>query len=185
MKIQLNDNNSYWQTDVPDVVMQSIHHELDNDFDGHEYNYALAGNIMKEYILEQCFDDIEFFTTEQARMYTGKDYKLDDLWVNMSQKYEFNPPHSHGGSISFVIFVHIPYSIDNEIERFHKCKDALAGHFSFLYCDGDTIAQEYLPVDYTYENKMFMFDSKLKHSVFPFYTSDQYRITVAGNLILA
>ena len=37
-------------------------------------------------------------------------------------------------------------------------------------------------VDKSFEGKMLMFVSKQHHMVYPFYTSDNYRITVSGNL---
>ena len=39
-----------------------------------------------------------------------------------------------------------------------------------------------LPVDKTWEGMMLMFPSKLHHSVYPFYTSDEKRISVSGNI---
>ena len=36
---------------------------------------------------------------------------LDTLWINFSQKHDFNPPHSHSGSLSFVIFCKVPQKI--------------------------------------------------------------------------
>ena len=54
------------------------------------------------------------------------DYKLfiSDLWVNYQKKYEFNPPHSHSGVASFVIFIHIPYDLSEEEKVFRwGCQD--------------------------------------------------------------
>ena len=40
-----------------------------------------------------------------------------------------------------------------------------------------------LNVDKSYEGKILVFPAELMHSVNPFYTSDEYRITVSGNVI--
>src|SRR5210317_1168257 len=37
--------------------------------------------------------------------------RLDTLWINFSQKHDFNPPHNHTGVLSFVIFCKIPQEI--------------------------------------------------------------------------
>ena len=37
-------------------------------------------------------------------------------------------------------------------------------------------------VDKSFEGKMLMFNSIQSHMVYPFYTSDDYRITISGNL---
>ena len=39
-------------------------------------------------------------------------------------------------------------------------------------------------VDKSFEGKMLMFPAKLPHLVYPFYTSNKYRITVSGNIKL-
>jgi hypothetical protein len=39
-----------------------------------------------------------------------------------------------------------------------------------------------VPVDKTFEGKMLFFPATLSHSVNPFYTSDDYRISIAGNI---
>ena len=40
-----------------------------------------------------------------------------------------------------------------------------------------------LNVDKSYVGKMIMFKSSQVHGVYPFYTSNDYRITVSGNLV--
>ncbi len=39
-----------------------------------------------------------------------------------------------------------------------------------------------IPVDKSFEGKMLMFSASQYHAVYPFYTSDEERITVSGNL---
>ena len=39
-----------------------------------------------------------------------------------------------------------------------------------------------IPVDKSFEGKMIMFPASQYHAVYPFYTSDEERITVSGNL---
>ena len=38
-----------------------------------------------------------------------------------------------------------------------------------------------LPVDKSFEGKMLMFSANQLHEVYPFYTSDDLRVTVSGN----
>ena len=37
--------------------------------------------------------------------------RLESLWINFSQKHDFNPPHTHSGILSFVIFCKVPEEI--------------------------------------------------------------------------
>ena len=39
-----------------------------------------------------------------------------------------------------------------------------------------------LPIDKAWEGTMILFPSSLNHNVYPFYTSDDYRISISGNL---
>jgi len=106
--------------------------------------------------------------------------RLDTLWINFSQKHDFNPPHTHTGILSFVIFCQVPEEIfkvqaDSNTQR--------AGEIHFQY--GDPITKlmgcEY-PVQ-PYENLMFIFPAELRHYV-PAYWVDAERISVSGNFVV-
>ena len=103
--------------------------------------------------------------------------RLDTFWINFSQKHDFNPPHTHSGILSFVIFCQTPKEIfevqaDSNTQR--------AGEIHFLHGEQTTALQgcEY-PVK-PYENLMFIFPADLKHYV-PAYWVDAERISVSGN----
>jgi hypothetical protein len=56
--------------------------------------------------------------------------------------------------------------------------------FNFHYTDAmGTIRNQILPVDKSFEGKLVLFPGNMNHSVTPFYTSDEYRITVSGNIV--
>src|SRR6056300_783056 len=106
--------------------------------------------------------------------------RLDTLWINFSQKHDFNPPHNHSGVLSFVIFCQVPKEIftvqaDSNTQR--------AGEIHFSYGEPITKLQgnEY-PVK-PYENLMFIFPAELKHFV-PAYWVDAERISVSGNFVV-
>jgi len=110
---------------------------------------------------------------------------LNKAWVNFGRKTEFNPPHSHTGVMSFVIWLDIPYDINEEMELPHVVESfaPLAGHFMFQHVNTfGTISPEVLPVDKNMNDMIVVFPSGLIHQVFPFYTSDEYRISVSGNI---
>ena len=105
--------------------------------------------------------------------------KLDTMWINFSQKHDFNPPHTHSGILSFVIFCKVPEEIftvqaDSNTQR--------AGEIHFQY--GEPITKlmgcEY-PVK-PFENLMFIFPNELRHHVPPYWV-DAERISVSGNFI--
>jgi len=52
-----------------------------------------------------------------------------------------------------------------------------------VYSTADgTIATENIPVDRKYEGVICIFPSTVNHMVYPFKTSDDFRISVSGNI---
>ena len=165
-------------------------------------NY-LAGNIRKEFQLfaskQHCQDMLQPYINEYIHTfnYAGRLQQLTkpvplvlgdrDYWVNFMERGEFNPPHDHSGVFSFVIWLQIPYTLEEE-RRFGpgaKSNDPLAGEFSFAYPDitGRTqIAR--MQADRSKEGYLCLFPHMLYHSVAPFYTTDELRISISGNLKL-
>tara|TARA_B100002019_G_scaffold207347_1_gene180078 strand:- start:4505 stop:5101 length:597 start_codon:yes stop_codon:yes gene_type:complete len=155
-------------------------------------NNSLAGQIKKEYQLKKSQEFMNPFLEEMARQY-GKhfdyypdyDFKVDSLWVNYQSKTEYNPIHNHDGLLSFVIWMQIPYNIENEYQVPHSQNSTLktASAFQFVYSSVlGNILNERLEVTNGWEGRIVMFPSKLLHTVYPFFTSDNYRISVAGNI---
>jgi hypothetical protein len=46
------------------------------------------------------------------------------------------------------------------------------------------VGQHIIEADRSYENKMIIFPSSLQHCVYPFFTSDDYRISLSGNIVI-
>jgi len=191
-------NYGFVNVEVPESVLKTIRDET-NKFPEHQLNYGLAGNIEHEYSLQKSLETIQQFVAPVCQEYTNtfdpqysyhnmgyEDFMLEKCWVNYQKKYEFNPPHTHNGSFSFVIFLQIPYSLQDEhnIPSVKNTNNPRAGMFSFQYCNIFGELQESpQPVDKSFEGKMFLFPSIMSHQVYPFYTSDEYRITVSGNMV--
>jgi hypothetical protein len=105
--------------------------------------------------------------------------RLDTLWINFQNKHDFNPPHTHNGILSFVIYCKVPKEIfEVQADSNHK----MAGQIVFDY--GDPISKlsgSEFPIK-PYDNLMFIFPNELKHYV-PAYWVDAERISVSGNFI--
>ena len=168
---------------------------------GESVNTHLIGHLKEEYKIVNFSEDFERYIINcslQQPVYNtwqglsinseNRPIYLDNLWVNYQKKYEFNPPHDHSGFVSFIIFVKIPYDLNEE----EKCYPYLGktsrttnhtSKLSFLNVGSDGIIKvDPIDVDKSFEGKMLMFSAKQMHEVYPFYTSDDYRITVSGNL---
>jgi hypothetical protein len=157
-------------------------------------NSKLVGHILNEYSIKKSekyitdmfnsFDFVEEFS-EFVQIEKQNKLKLDSIWVNFQKKREFNPIHNHSGSFSFVIWVKIPYDLNEERKVFSEVLGVnKTSCFEFIYTDiYGKLKNTLLPIDKEWEGKFCVFPSQLNHTVYPFYTSDDYRISVAGNLI--
>jgi hypothetical protein len=196
------DNIGFYQTKLSEQELTFIKQEIgsiQNKFNTPlpiTMNTTLAGNIAREYELSaECKYHINNILQPHLKSYVdnipqtpkGLQFFIGGAWVNFQKKYEFNPVHQHTDSYSFVIWIKIPYTIENEKQNtsVKYSNMPVAGAFSFLYSDSlGEISSHIIPADITYESTLLIFPAKLKHCVYPFYTSDEYRISVSGNFKL-
>lgn len=179
---------------------------------GEKYNHKLLGHMQEEYSLNHIKENMSEFLLAMADTWQinnpgfldtfeevskSKKYNLivDSMWVNKQKKYEFNPVHHHSGVLSFVIWIKIPYELKDEetyfpldFDTLHESNNAdtsgaCTSKFTFIYNDIlGRIQTTPVPVDKTWEGTILMFPATLSHCVYPFYTSDNYRISVSGNI---
>lgn len=174
----------------------------------HDIGKTLVGNIKSECRLIKSFDSINELLKPLVSVYLQKfdflsiydinfkthEIDLFELWVNFQSKTEFNPVHQHAGLLSFVIWIDIPYTITEENEesssRFGfkwSTKDNpnkfKAGTFEFVFATALRSANSHtIYADKSYNFRLILFPSALSHTVYPFFSSDEYRISVSGNL---
>ena len=116
----------------------------------------------------------------------GQVWSLESLWVNFQKKHEFNPPHDHDGVYSFVIWMQIPTSYEEQ-KKLSICAESNAhgsiSNFGFHYTNSlGRVSQFFYNMEKEAEGYMVMFPSELKHEVFPFYENDGERISISGNV---
>ena len=182
---------------IPPEIYQSVMREIreiEKDDRGiYKMNETLAGQIEREYQLEKSKPHIVPFLEKMGReyqkqwnWYQGQNLKVDSLWVNLQQKTEYNPIHNHDGILSYVAWLEVPYKHEDEgnLEntKLSRTKEFSAS-FQFIYSSVlGKIVNEVYNVENGWEGRIVMFPAELLHIVYPFYTSDRYRISIAGNL---
>lgn len=191
---------AYVKSKVSSKVLEELKQEakfiLENSNQYKKYNGQLAGNLEQEYQIHKSREILRPYLTSLANKFykhSAEDenypqWHIQDLWINFQKKYEYNPLHDHIGILSFVIWVQIPYNIKDELSH-PNCinsntpKNSL---FEFVFTNFlGKIASSKIEVDKSYEGTIIMFPSSLHHIVYPFYTSDDYRISISGNLVVA
>lgn len=184
--------------DLYKIVMDEVE-EIKNEWSSHEkWNDGLAGNIEKQYGLKKSSPHLEIFLDQMCKSYAEKwnyfkkhpndsyHFETKNVWVNFQKKNEFNPVHHHGGAFSFVCWLKIPYVLQDELNSPHvkDSKNKAASAFQFLYPNIlGQLSLETLYVDKDWEKRVILFPAYLSHCVYPFSTSDDYRISISGNLI--
>ena len=166
-------------------------------------NHSLAGNIsesqylkdtddwfFKHYVEFMCKDfrqsnDFDLGGIMGHRNRFKHPYMLDSLWVNYQKQHEFNPPHTHAGIYSFVIFMKIPTKWEEQhaLPFSGNSNAPRASDFTFDYmdCYGEPKSETF-NMGPEWENKMLFFPAKLRHGVYPFFNCDEERITISGNV---
>ena len=183
-------------------IYQALNKEIvdihTNDQGIEKMNPALAGQITKEYKITKSRQLLDPFLEEMGRAYQKKwnyypkenpnnnKLTVESVWVNMQKKLEVNPLHNHDGTLSFVAWLHVPFKLEDE-RNMENCKNSrtvkLSSTFQFVYTTAlGNIANFPLFVESGWEGNIVMFPAKLLHIVYPFQTSDDYRISIAGNL---
>ena len=166
-------------------------------------NGDLVGQIEREYSMDYFVPQFEPLITPLVQKYliefpeyadyiggitsTSQPYFFyqDSLWVNFQKKHEYNPPHDHSGVFSFALWLDIPYDEKEEMEASYGrySNNNTAGKFSFLYTNSlGWTSNHVIDCNSNTTNLLLLFPSKMVHSVYPFQTSDDYRITLSGNI---
>ena len=187
---------------IPPQIYQALNQEIvdihADDSKIMRMNQSLAGQITKEYQLTKSLPLLNPYLEEMGRAYqkewnyypkenpNNNKLTVESVWVNMQKKLEVNPLHNHDGTLSFVAWLHVPFKLEDE-RNMPNCKNSrtveLASTFQFVYTTAlGTIANCPMFVESGWEAKIIMFPAKLLHMVYPFQTSDDYRISIAGNL---
>lgn len=172
-----------------------------------DHRHELAGNISRslemkdtdDIIINRLFDGLfnsdlrELFThhiqktfmkvfDKNTLMNRNLAAKLGKFWVNFQKKHEFNPLHDHSGLFSFVIWMKIPYNWEDEKELpWVKGSRSEQTVGNFVLVDRNLYNHVFL-MNKDIEAHCVFFPSNLFHMVYPFYTSDEDRISVSGNI---
>ena len=162
---------------------------------GEDYRDNLAGHLNNEKSLDK--DKVAKFLTPYLNSYlqgyhelrgiplaTG--FKLVTTWINRQKKNEFNPPHTHDGHLSFVIYTEIPEGLHKE------CYESVAnspgpGCITFDFnMPGSNVHKLFLQTHSHLPSvgDMFIFPAGLPHWVYPFTKTEGERVSISGNIKL-
>ena len=187
-------------TDTVTNIWSVIDEARDNPVDSKP---ELAGNISSSIKLDRNSELLKDFTGEtipafmkqhmeaygppyRMAMKEGEQFYLESLWVNFQRQHEFNPPHDHAGVYSFVIWMQIPTSYEEQRKlpiAVESNADNHISNFAFSYTNTlGRVSTFAYNMEKEAEGYMVMFPSAMLHQVFPFYENDGERISISGNI---
>ena len=147
-------------------------------------------NVLKdvsEYLFFRNSEWSTYFDIAIAKKFPPPLFTLETLWVNYQKQHEFNPPHQHEGLFSFVVFMQIPtYWKEQHALPFSAASNTpCASDFQFLLGQGHGPVQPIrFPLSPKDQGRMLFFPAWLSHQVFPFYGTEESRITISGNVYM-
>jgi hypothetical protein len=131
-------------------------------------------------MVKKYFDAFELYKRSFRCLTDNTQLVCGTPWFNFQEKYEFVPLHIHDGVLSYSAWINIPY--DRQDEHTHGKEFAGCFQFSCQTITGQWSSQEIF-IDKSYEGKLMIFPSSLPHCVYPFYSSNDYRISLSGNVL--
>jgi hypothetical protein len=151
--------------------------ELKTDIEKEARRLIVAHETRYRYF-NKMYNSMTSIPAEQVEL------ELERIWVNIQRKGEFLPIHNHSGIYSFVIWADIPFNIEDEsISSPNPTTEKnRAGLFQFVYTDTlGKVGLLTLPVDKKWQGRICVFPAELNHQVYPFYSTDDVRVSISGN----
>lgn len=198
----------YLRCSLPEEVKKEVQNTIEKidrgEIQTDDYRYSLAGHLQKErtfliteklnYLLTSLCSEydstfhrnVDYFHHSFIEEYIKNgydfDYVLRDIWINYGKKHDFNPVHRHSGVYSFVLWVKIPYNFEDEQKVYPFNRSGISGKFSFVHPEPCALGGVSVSIIDAVEWDLILFPSDLSHTVYPFFTSDEERISISGNL---
>jgi len=172
------------------------------------WNCNLAGNISKSELIvdkdnwffksaikklteRMFYRDWDNFSKYHIGVEEGvslPEFEMNTFWVNYQKQHEFNPLHNHSGLYSFVIFMKIPthWKEQHELSISAASNSPHASDFQFVWSEEGHNQCLFANFNLSSEDegRMLFFPASLQHQVYPFYGTEEERITISGNICL-
>jgi hypothetical protein len=144
-------------------------------------------NFIRQTYLNWC----HAFNTNPSEINVGP------VWTNYMQRSEYTPVHNHAASdLAFVIWVKIPYNLKEEQEQHFDHSDLYPtregdgkentnGMFKFMYSTyTGQMNTHVITLGKEMEGHIVMFPGIMYHIAYPFFSTNEERISVAGNIMM-
>ena len=144
-------------------------------------------NVLKKHSEKLFYDDWDNYRKYHiVKEHPLPKFEMNNFWVNYMKQHEFNPIHNHDGLYSFVIFMKIPthWKEQHALPISVNSTAPIASDFAFIRSEknSETCLPINFPLSSEDEGRMLFFPAWLQHQVYPFYGTEEERITISGNI---
>ena len=201
VKVVIPPNSGWLEIELIESQLDIIWKAIEQKQESHTKN--LAGHVDNSYKLSQEIGQefwdhsLQALTEAYGRNIQNEGegipipsrhpFYMENWWVNFQKAGDFNPLHKHTGVYSFVIWVKIPTDSkeQNDLPIGKNRNGNVISDFEFTYTDISGRLRSYVyKMSKNMEGRMLIFPSWLRHQVYPFYNTDEDRISVSGNIFL-
>tara|TARA_A100001037_G_scaffold306253_1_gene350230 strand:- start:3003 stop:3605 length:603 start_codon:yes stop_codon:yes gene_type:complete len=116
----------------------------------------------------------------------AKSYELISAWINTQKEGEFNPPHTHDGDLSFVVYTEVPKNLIKESTDNVSLSPG-PGCITFDFNLAGTRMHKFFLQTHSHlpeVGDVFIFPAGLPHWVYPYTKTEGQRVSISGNLKL-
>lgn len=152
-------------------IITQAGHFLSDRKDGFLFNHILQAFNADE-LARSEYDPNDFF-----------DLSIGRMWLNSMGKGSYSPVHIHSGLFSFLVYLHIPFTREDEDKLNVGVESEKNWNGCTEFLNSYTHENMKISVDKTLEGEVIIFPSWTPHLVYPF-RGEGRRITVSGNLYL-
>ena len=158
-------------------------------------NHSHVGTIAREYEIESepVKGELSNILAPMVQQYVNdmhftvdpRPMGLTTAWCNLQTSGEYFAAHTHTGVFSFALWIRVPFTqADERAWREARGKSGReTASFQFHYTDAlGRITPSVLEVDSSWEREIVVFPGEMMHSVTPYYSTDDARIVVSGNV---
>lgn len=112
--------------------------------------------------------------------------EFNRFWVRFSNIGDYHALHDHQAIWSFVIWINLPTNWQDEQGGKMGEKHPHASDFQLCYTNSvGRIQKQTYKLDRNQEGTMIVYPSDFPHQVYPHFTSDEFRVAIAGDVAIS
>jgi len=148
-----------------------------------KYQERLILPYIKKYLHEYPFYKSDFDIKDDI----SKKISIKSATVNFQGKHDFLNARAYQGIFRYTIWLSILDFVEQKRKNMfgedNPYDPNSTFELSYVNVLGN-ISSVPIRINKTFENKLILYPSKMKHTVYPYYVTDGYRISVSGNFII-